>query len=303
MIRRKGYFLLKLVVPLFILLGCNLESGESPTYQKPFTFKYIESGGIMGMNNILSYTVGDSLVYESRNFHVAKVLSAGEKQSLIALLDTRHFFRMEPSYLPPKGIADDNYYTLSYDSPSQSKKVVVSASCGTLVNGCAWPDGFKTIMTFMQQQVAQLKDATTTGCVRIKKTYHVSPWPYEDQVVLGNSLYETLEISDTIVQTLQTAQDTTPRTLFYEGDWIYSLAFNLHDASMSITDRTHPIYWSIVPFLANIPEQGVVIKGSDYTWLDSVLTHPHYPWYFTDQGLANGNSAYELDFVRGNACQ
>lgn len=302
--RGRALISLTFLILLFILTGCNLVSHKGTTPKGAFTFSYTESGGFAGINHVLTFTADDSLLYKDRGYLVERTISPAEKQTILSLIRDKHFFKMSTSYLPPQGVADDIYFTISYDSPTLKKKVKASGACSAISSEeCSWPEGLRAIVGMMQQKINQLKDETTYGCVKIHEMYNVTAWPFGKEVMLANSLNKPIEISDSVAKAVRVANESKPRTLFYEGTWIYSMYIENYSQTLYVTGRVHPNFWHISPAIRDISGQGIEINGSDYTWLDSVVTHPHYPWYFMDHNLSDGSHAYELNFLRGSHCQ
>ena len=69
------------------------------------------------------------------------------------------------------------------------------------------------------------------------------------------------------------------------------------DTTLTIHDRTQPIYWILTTPLHSLPSTVIVVMDTDYSWLKEAFNATHYPWYFLDDSLAHNISAYELQFV------
>ena len=296
---------------LTMLMGCEGDSGANPEQGEPFSLTFMETGGYAGVHNVLAIMMNDSVFYTSANLQVGEKLEEQDIQVTYSILETHGFFAFDSTYIPSKPIADDIIYTLQYESTTRTKQVVASGSCTGMYSECSWPIGLHTIIDSLRQFIVRLREETTSGCVKIQKQFILQEWPFGSELALSEHISETIEIRDTIYQHIwtNTEQDTPVR--YFEDGWIYrmnvSIRFNTPtddiDTTLTVHDRTQPIYWILTPPLHSLPPTGIVVMDTDYSWLKEAFNATHYPWYFLDDSLAHNIPAYELQLVHGNACR
>lgn len=304
---QKSGAMVSLFFMVLLLTQCSSETGTNPSNPVSFTFQFHEDGGVGGVSNSLTYSETDSVIYMSKDLQVSREWSPANRQALYTLLQSTRFFEMDSTYLPDHIIMDDILLTLNFTSPSKSMHIVASGFCSGASSQCTWPQNLYQLIDSLQQRIKYLRKSTTTGCITITKKYTVAPWQFDTEVVLADSLSRTFVVSDSVYNAVLAAQNSV---LFYEGTWLYRMNVSFDTTPendvvrwLSIHDRTHPAYWPGEPKLVDFPDSGIRIDGMEYTWIDSVFSQDHYPWYFMDAELAPGEPAYELRFIRGNACR
>jgi hypothetical protein len=299
------------ILATLLLLGCVAES-TGPDEGEEFAFVYSETGGIGGIHNILKISVDDSVTYTSSHYRIRTVLGPSDKQGICSILTQHGFFGLGLCYCPDKPIADDIGYTLHYTSDSRSHHVSASGSCSGSHHGCSWPNGLHAIIDSLRQVVSRLKEQITTGCVTVYSHFTLGEWPFGQVFSLADYLSRQVEIPDSLFWRIRTDQQQDPPIQYYEDGWIYRLNASIHyatsyddpepDTTLSIHDRTQPVYWNYQPSLSEALSERIVLTGPEYVWLRDIFRADHYPWYFMDDSLADSALVYQLRFVHGNDC-
>ncbi|UCE18133.1 MAG: hypothetical protein JSV84_14920 [Gemmatimonadota bacterium] len=309
--KRIVYFLPFLsLMCLFLNISCNNNSITNSSVSNEYFLRYNMSGGVGGGNNTLTVAKSDSASYTSRNYIVHTILDEEKLNEIYNTLMVNNFLGLDSQYLPDKVIMDDLVYTITLESSTARKEIVASGHCSA--NHCGesnWPDELHTIIDYLQQVITMLKEDVQSGKVTIASKTILEEWPFGDRITLSDHLYGNVGADEEIFNHFKEYSLWNKQVAYYEGEWIYNLNGSggyglsyddLDTFYIAIHDRNEPIQWSFETKLSDIPEEGVILVGSDYVSLKEAIEEMHYPWYFMDSDLKSGEYVYEIVVLHGS---
>ena len=301
MFQLKILFILFNLFIFFLFNSCIRDFGTNIPDTETFSLDYNESGGVGGMNNTLTISKSDSIVYLGHDYDFSTKAAEEDLNFLFLVLNSNSFFSMDSAYLPDQRVADDIIFRISYHSDSKSHIVIASGCC----SNSKWPKGLINIVDYLQGYVIELKSKINSGKVIVTKKMILEEWPFSDRIKLSDHLYKNVDVDEEIFKHIREPSNQDVKVSFFEGEWIYRLnASNSGELSsyyISIHDRNKPILWPFKPKLADIPENGINLVGQDYFWIKRKLKEIHYPRYLIDGLLESGEYIYEINLINGNS--
>lgn len=126
---------------------------------------------------------------------------------------------------------------------------------------------------------------------------------------LSDYVHQNAEVDEDIFNHFKAYYQQDKQVTYFEDEWIYRMnssggyAFSYEEPDtfyLSIHQRSKRIQWQIGIKLQNIPEDGIVITGSDYQWLKETLEQTYFPRCFMDNDVATGEYIYEVFLKHGN---
>ena len=157
--------------------------------------------------------------------------------------------------------------------------------------------------------ISTLKSDIISGKVTIYSESILEEWPFSEKINLSDNLARNVGVDEAIYNYLKDFYQQNIDVTFFEDDYIYrlngsggyGLSFSELDTFyISIHDRNHGIQWTFGTKLSEIPDEGIIITGSDYLWLKNALEETHYPRYFVDNNVESGENVYEVRLIHGN---
>ncbi len=289
------------------LIKCDDNSIIKPDNYEDFYLEYNVSGGIAGMNNSLEIFNNHDVTYIGYYYRIKNTISQERLYEIFNLLNDNDYFSLDSQYVSQK-IMDDIYITVTYRSATISKKVFASA-CYYSDSNFDWKVKLSNIWNYFEEYVSTLTSDVNSGKVTIYSKSMLEEWPFSEKISLSDNLCKSVGVDEEIYNYLKSFDQQNINVTFFEGDYIYhlngsggyGLSFSELDTFyISIHVRNHGIQWIIGTKLSKIPEDGIIITGSDYTWLKNVLKETNYPRYFIDNEVESGETVYEVRLVHGN---
>jgi hypothetical protein len=301
------FILLFSFILISTLIKCDDNSITKPDNYEDFYLEYNVSGGIAGMNNNLEIFENHDVTYMSYYHRVKDIISQERLHEIFNLLNDNDYFSLDSQYVSNE-IMDDIYITITYQSATISKKVFASVSYYSDSNSNV-KVRLMNIREYFENYITTLTNDVNSGKVTIYSQSVLEEWPFSEKISLSDNLSKSVGVNEEIYNYLKSFYQQNIDVAFFEGDYIYrlngsggyGLSFSELDTFyISIHNRNHGIQWTIGTKLAEIPEDGIFITGSDYTWLKNILKETNYPRYFIDNAVESGENVYEVRLVHGN---
>jgi len=286
---------------------CDENSITKPDNYEDFYLEYNVSGGYAGINNSLEIFENHEVTYISSYHRIKNTISQEKLYEIFNLLNENDYFSLDSQYVS-QIIMDDIYWTVTYQSATISKKVSASAFYYSDSNPIL-KNRLINIWKYFDNYISTLINDVNSGKVTIYSKSILEEWPFIEKIRLSDNLSKSVGVDEEIYNYLKSFYQQNIAVTFFEGDYIYRLngsgGYDLDFSELdtfyiSIHDRNHGIRWIIGTKLSEIPEEGIFITGSDYTWLKNVLKETNYPRYFIDNEVESGETVYEVRLVHGN---
>jgi hypothetical protein len=286
---------------IFLFISCIRDFGTNIPDTETFSLDYTKSGGFGGINNTLTISKSDSVIYLARDYNFSTSADGEEINYLFNILQLNSFFSMDSEFLPDQHVADDIIFRISYNSDSKSHTIIASGYC----SNSKWPKGLIKIVDYLEGYVMELKSKINSGKVIVTSKMLLEEWPFSDRIKLSDHLHKNVDVDEEIFKHIREPSNQDVKVSFFEGEWIYRLNVSNHSGELSsyyisIHDRNKPILWPFEPKLADIPENGINLVRQDYIWIKEKLKEIHYPRYFIDGSLEPGEYIYEIHLINGN---
>ena len=105
---------------------------------------------MIGPADSAAYSTGDYLIFEP--------FSQSQRKELFRILTREDFFKLETTYLPEGGVADDMLYTLEYIADACTQRVTASGYCMGGHGDCAPPKGLERIIDEVEEIIEELQE-------------------------------------------------------------------------------------------------------------------------------------------------
>jgi len=292
---------------ILTFVKCDNNSITKPKSYEDFYLEYNVSGGIAGMNKSLEIFENYDVTYNSNFYRLKQSINQEKLYEIFNLLNDNSYFSLDSQYIS-QIVMDDIFLTITYKSPTISKKVLVSASYYT-DSDSNLKTRLSNMWEYFDEYISILTSDISSGKVTINSESILEEWPFTEKISLSDNLSKNVGVDEEIYNYLKDFYQQDIDVTFFEGDYIYrlngsggyGLSFSELDTFyISIHDRNHGIHWTIDTKLSNITDEGIIITDSDYIWLKNVLEETHYPRYFVDNSVESGEYVFEVRLLHGN---
>jgi len=296
--------LILLLIGIFLVSGCDKDSGTSPVPLSSFTLHYRVTGGLAGISETFHIDRDSTAFFLSHYYDSTFMINPDEMNSLILVIKENNFFSLEDEYFSDP-VSDDIYYEISIYTAGIGKKAVHTSGASDK------PIELENIISALANLIEIKKGNINCGLVKITKYHLLEEWPFTQSYRLSNYLNQDFDAGETLFNHFKEYYQEEKEVLYFEDEWIYVLAgsggyhLSYQDAgvfTVSVSERTKPIEWlqNTGKNLQDFPDDGFLLQDHDYFTIKEELELNQNPLYFIDGTLETGSYVYEIKLIHGN---
>lgn len=282
-----------LLIGTIIITSCTVPINEAPDYY----VMHHKFGGWVYMDRKIEIFENKDVYIKDAYHSIKGTISNEEFFEIYSKIIENNFLELDSIY--GEGYcADGYYYIVTYASAGDSHTVQVS-DCEIYRSDGAWEEKFLNIAQYIMDYSYTVGMDIDTGLVTIKREHPLIRWPYSNTVKLSDNIESHVNVDQDIIDYLNEIKEENLHSRFLENNIIYSVSCN--DSSIHIIYPNEGTRWPFTTKLSEITDNGYLIYGNDFIWLNDTLDNMvHYPRFFYDSKIDSNTSVYEINLIQGN---